>query len=84
MKNWLVYILKCNDGTYYTGATNNLENRFNKHSTGKGARYTKFRCPLQIVYVEKNLTKIEALKRERQIKKMTRKGKQDLIKKYAV
>lgn len=65
-----VYIVKCNDGTYYTGITNDLERRLHQHN-GKmwgGAKYTKSRGPVELVYIEKYSTKTEASKREWQIK----------------
>ena len=47
------YILKCKDGSFYTGWTNNLEKRIKDHNAGKGAKYTKSRCPVELVYYEK-------------------------------
>jgi putative endonuclease len=74
-KQHVVYILRCKDGTLYTGYTNNLEQRMQKHEEGKGAKYTKGRGPFQLMYIEKFMTKNEALKREYEIKQLTRKGK---------
>lgn len=74
------YILKCKDGTYYTGWTNHLEKRIQDHNDGKGAKYTKARRPVELVYWEKFVTKEEAMKREYAIKQMTRKKKEKLIK----
>ena len=74
-----VYILRCNDGSFYTGWTNNLEKRFKAHSEGKGAKYTKSRGPLEIVHYETFETKKEAMKREYAIKKLSRKEKEELI-----
>lgn len=74
------YILKCKDGTYYTGWTNHLEKRIQDHNDGKGAKYTKVRRPVELVYWEKFATKEEAMKREYAIKQMTRKKKEKLIK----
>ena len=65
-----VYILECNDGTLYTGWTNDIDKRFKAHDDGKGAKYTKGRRPLKLVYLEELETKSEALKRENEIKKM--------------
>ena len=59
-----VYILECNDGTLYTGWTNDIDKRFKAHNDGKGAKYTKGRRPLKLVYLEELETKSEALKRE--------------------
>lgn len=75
------YILKCKDGTYYTGWTNNLEKRINDHNEGSGAKYTKLRRPVELVYHEVFATKEEAMRREYAIKQMTRKEKEELIQK---
>ena len=75
-----VYILECNDGTLYTGWTNDIDKRFKAHNDGKGAKYTKGRRPLKLVYLEELETKSEALKRENEIKKMTKDKKRQLIK----
>ncbi len=74
-----VYILKCADNTLYTGWTNNLEKRLKAHSTGKGAKYTKARLPVELVYYEEFEGKIEAMRREYQIKQLNRKEKLKLI-----
>ena len=73
------YILKCSDGTFYTGWTNDLEKRIGAHNCGKGAKYTKSRRPVTLVYYEEFSTKEEAMRREYEIKQMTRKKKQELI-----
>jgi putative endonuclease len=73
------YILKCKDGTYYTGWTNNLEKRIKDHNDGNGAKYTKPRRPVILVYHEVFATKEEAMRREYAIKRMTRKEKEQLI-----
>ena len=75
-----VYILECNDGTLYTGWTNDIDKRFKAHNDGKGAKYTKGRRPLKLVYLEELETKSEALKRGNKIKKMTKDKKRQLIK----
>lgn len=74
-----VYIVECSDGTYYTGWTNDLEKRIARHNAGLGAKYTRTRIPVKLVYSENCETKGEALSRERNIKKMTRKEKEELI-----
>ncbi|HBC97611.1 MAG TPA: hypothetical protein DC034_12555 [Clostridium sp.] len=74
-----VYILKCRDGTLYTGYTNNLGKRLKAHNSKKGAKYTKGRTPVRLVYFEKFTLKKEALHREYIIKKMKRKKKLELI-----
>ena len=74
-----VYILKCGDESLYTGWTNNLEKRFKDHCNGKGAKYTKGRGPLELVYYEEFEDKRVAMKREYEIKQLTRKQKDELI-----
>ncbi|MEE0420198.1 MAG: GIY-YIG nuclease family protein [Lachnospiraceae bacterium] len=74
------YILLCSDGTLYTGWTNNMEKRLRDHNSGKGAKYTKGRIPVELVYYETFPTKAEAMRREWEIKQLGRKEKQQLIK----
>lgn len=76
-----VYILKCADESLYTGWTNNLERRVKTHNNGKGAKYTKSRLPVELVYFEEYEDKIEAMKREYTIKQLKRKDKLMLIEK---
>lgn len=78
MKNY-IYILKCSDNSLYTGWTNNLEHRIQDHNSGKGAKFTKGRGPVELVYSESFKTKEEAMKREYAIKKMSRSQKLELI-----
>lgn len=73
------YILECSDGTFYTGWTNAPERRLAQHNKGKGARYTKTRRPVKLVYLEEQTDKITALKRERAIKALPRKRKMKLF-----
>lgn len=73
------YILKCKDGTLYTGWTNNLDKRLKDHNDGKGAKYTKTRRPVELVYYEEFELKEEAMKREYAIKQLTRKQKEELV-----
>ena len=73
------YILKCSDNTLYTGWSNDLEKRIKAHNEGKGAKYTKTRRPVELVYYETFDTKEEAMSREYAIKKLTRKQKENLI-----
>jgi putative endonuclease len=80
-KRWFVYILECEDKSLYTGHSFNVAERFAAHCTGKGAKYTKSHRPLKILYTEEYGTKIEAIKRERQIKGWSRKKKLEFIKK---
>ena len=77
-----VYIIKCKVNSLYTGWTNNLERRFKAHTEGKGAKYTRGRGPLELVYFEEFDDKVEAMKREYEIKKMSRKNKLDMIKNF--
>lgn len=67
-----VYILECADGTLYTGWTNDLERRVRMHNEGKGAKYTRGRRPVQLVYWETCISKSLALKREREVKRLPR------------
>ena len=73
------YILKCSDNTLYTGWTNNLEKRLKDHNAGNGAKYTKPRRPVELIYYEEFETKEEAMKREYAIKHLSRAKKQALI-----
>ena len=72
MSGWVVYILRCADDTLYTGITNDLKKRLAAHSDGKGAKYTRGRGPVKLLYSERRKTKGAALKREAAIKKMSR------------
>jgi len=77
--SYYCYILECADGTYYTGWTVNPERRVTMHNKGRGARYTRTRCPVKLVYVEELPDRKAAMKREIAIKKMKREGKGKLI-----
>lgn len=74
------YLVKCRDGTLYCGWTNCLEKRLEVHNSGKGAKYTKSRRPVELVYWEEFDTKEEAMRREAAVKRLTRKEKEELIK----
>ena len=76
---WYLYMLRCKDGSLYTGITTDVEKRLEAHRRGKGAKYTRGRGPLELVYREKCGTHSDALKRESEIKRLTRKKKQVLI-----
>ncbi len=78
------YIVECSDGSLYTGWTNDLEKRILAHNSGKGAKYTKTRLPVRLVYYEEFLTKEEAMSREYRIKRLTRQEKIKLIKQLDV
>lgn len=73
------YVLQCADNTFYTGWTNDIKRRLLEHNSGLGAKYTKGRIPVQLVYLEHFPTKQEAMKREWQIKQMSRNEKIKLI-----
>ena len=73
------YILRCKDGSLYTGWTNDLEKRIGDHNAGKGAKYTKGRRPVELAYYEAFETKEEAMKREYAIKKLSRRQKSELL-----
>ena len=76
---WLVYIIKCGDGSLYTGITKDIDERLIKHRDGKGAKYTKSRDPFQILFTQFFANRSEATKREIEIKKMPRKTKLQLV-----
>jgi predicted GIY-YIG superfamily endonuclease len=78
MSYW-VYIAKCADGTLYTGMTTDVEKRAKTHNSGKGAKYTRSRLPVELVYREEQPDKSAALRREIQIKALTRKEKLGLV-----
>ena len=76
---WKLYILRCADGSLYTGITTDLEKRIHAHNSGKGAKYTRSRLPVQLVYWEECPTKEAAMSREWQVKHLTREEKLKLI-----
>ena len=77
---WYVYILRCGDGTLYTGITDDIPRRLAAHRAGKGAKYTRGRGPLELVYTEQLPDKSAALRREIEIKRLRRAEKERLIK----
>jgi putative endonuclease len=77
--HWYVYIILCADKTLYTGITTSLEKRITTHNLGKGAKYTKPRLPVSLVYSEKHTDKSSASKREAQIKSLSRQEKLEII-----
>ena len=79
MKQWCVYVLRCGDGTLYTGMTDDFPRRLEMHRSGKGAKYTRGRAPLEPVYREECESRQTALKREYAIKRLTREQKLALI-----
>jgi putative endonuclease len=80
MPKYYCYLARCSDDTIYTGYTNDLKNRELKHNSGQGAKYTKYRKPVKIVYWEEFESKNEALKREAAIKSFSKVQKEKLIK----
>ena len=79
-KKHFTYILRCSDDSLYTGYPTALAKRLQTHNAGKGAKYTKARLPVEMVYHEEYATKEEAMRREAAIKKVTRKQKREVIK----
>ena len=76
---WLVYLLRCSDGSLYTGITNDLPKRLKAHATGKASRYTRSRLPVALAYREPQKSKSAALKRELAIKRLRRAEKEKLV-----
>lgn len=76
---WYLYILRCADGSLYTGITTDVERRLEAHRSGKGAKYTRGRGPLELVYRETCGSHSEALKREYAVKQLVRKDKLEMI-----
>ncbi len=76
---WLVYLLRCRDGSLYTGITNDLDRRLKAHAAGKASRYTRSRLPVTLAYAESQRSKSAALKREAAIKRLPRSHKVALI-----
>jgi len=80
--NFYVYILECKDGSYYTGYTNNVEARLRLHNSGRGAKYTRDRRPLKLVWIKRYSYFKRAFTRELEIKRMSRKKKEELVRSY--
>ena len=78
-KQWVVYILQCRDGTLYTGITDRLEHRIKAHNEGKGAKYTRGRGPVTLLWQEPCEDHSQALRREAQVKRLSRAEKLALI-----
>jgi putative endonuclease len=81
--SFFVYIVQCADGTYYTGYTNNLENRIALHKSGKGAKYVKYKLPAKLVYVKEYRYYKLAFNEEKRVKTLKREQKSELIRVYA-
>ena len=80
---WVVYMLKCKTGELYTGSTNDIERRLREHNQGRGAKFTRSRLPVALVYREEQNDKSQALRRENEIKAMDRRGKLLLVRQTA-
>ena len=78
-QTWKLYILRCGDGTLYTGIALDVEHRFAMHQSGKGAKYTRGRGPLELVYMEECGSHSDALQREIAVKRLSRTEKMKLI-----
>ena len=81
--NWVIYMLKCNDGSIYTGISNNLKKRLETHVRGNGSKYVRARLPFKLIYTEGCLSRSKAIKREIEIKKLDKKNKELLVKLYS-
>ncbi|QMU61105.1 MAG: GIY-YIG nuclease family protein [Gammaproteobacteria bacterium] len=77
--NWFVYIIEADDQSYYTGISTDIEKRFKQHLDGKGAKFFNGRKPVKFVYIENEHTRSSASTREAEIKKLSRKQKEELI-----
>ena len=77
--SWFVYMVRCRDGSLYTGATNDLDRRLARHASGRGARYTRARLPVVLVHAERARGRSAALRREAAIKQLDRRSKLALI-----
>ena len=78
-KDWTVYILRCRDGSLYTGIAKDVRARIKQHREGRGAAYTRTRLPVKLLYQQEGLTRSEALVREAEIKAMPRSKKEEII-----
>jgi len=78
MNKWVVYMLRCSDGSLYTGITTDLKRRLDEHNSGKGAKYTIFRTPVSPVYIELGHDQSSALSREAKIKSLSKDEKESL------
>ena len=78
-KDWTVYILRCGDGSLYTGISKDVQARIKQHREGRGATYTRTHLPVKLLYQEEGLTRSKALIREAQLKAMSRSKKEEII-----
>ncbi len=79
MNEWFLYILRCRDGSLYTGITTDTNRRLDQHNSGKASRYTRSRLPVKLVYTEKHACESAARKREHAVKRWKRSKKEELI-----
>jgi putative endonuclease len=84
LKDYYVYILVCEDKSYYTGITNNLEKRLKTHNEGKASKYTRARLPVNLIAVRGGLTKSQALKLEYKVKKQKKSDKLEFLKDHVI
>ena len=76
---WFLYVLECSDGSFYTGVTKDIERRLAEHNDGKASKYTRTRRPVRLLYFENCAGRAEALSREYQVKRLSRKAKEKLV-----
>ena len=81
---WYLYVLRCGDGTLYTGITTDVERRLEAHRSGRGAKYTRGRSPLTLVYQECCESHSHALRREREMKALPRQKKESFLEEYGI
>lgn len=82
-ESWFLYILECNDGTLYTGITNDITRRLQQHNDGKGARYTRTRCPVKLLYYEPCRNRAAAMVRECAVKSLPRERKMKIVRSHS-
>ncbi len=82
--NWYLYMVRCADDTIYTGISIDVSARVTKHNSGRGAKYTSTRLPVRLIYSESQPDRISAMKREVQVKRWSRKMKEDLVKGFSL
>ena len=82
--NWYLYLVRCADDTIYTGISIDVQARINKHNNGRGAKYTSTRLPVRLIYSESQPDRISAMKRELQVKRWSRKLKENLARGFSL
>jgi predicted GIY-YIG superfamily endonuclease len=83
-KDWTVYILRCGNGSLYTGIAEDVRARVKQHNEGRGATYTRTRLPVKLLYQQEGMTRSKALIREAQIKAMPRSKKEEIMQRHGV